>query len=41
MFSDSSFASELLTHAKQLFDFAEARPGIYSNSIEDAAGYYR
>lgn len=40
-FTDPSFSADLLTHAKQLFKFAEQYPGKYSDSIADAAGYYR
>ena len=39
--SDPSFSDDLLTHAKQLYKFAEDYPGKYSDSIADAAGYYR
>lgn len=38
--SDSSYANTLLTHAKQLFDFAKNYRGKYSDSITDAQSYY-
>lgn len=38
---DPSYAGKLLRHAKELFDFAEKFPGKYSDSINDAAAYYR
>jgi len=38
---NATYANELLTHAKQLFKFAEDFPGIYSNSVNEAAAYYR
>nr|APF29556.1 endo-beta-1,4-glucanase isozyme GN1 [Gecarcoidea natalis] len=38
--SDSSYSSTLLTHAIQLFDFADQNRGVYSDSIADAANYY-
>ncbi|KAM1262784.1 hypothetical protein PS2_027649 [Malus domestica] len=34
------YASDLLTHAKQLFEFARNHPGIYSNSISAAGKFY-
>nr|AMH40379.1 glycoside hydrolase family 9 [Ramulus artemis] len=39
--ADSNYASTLLTHAKQLFNFANTHRGIYSEAISDAAGFYR
>ncbi len=33
--------AEALTHAKQLFDFADKYRGKYSDSIPDAAIYYK
>ncbi|XP_064612017.1 endoglucanase E-4-like [Liolophura sinensis] len=38
---DPAYATKLLTHAKQLYDFANKFPGIYSNSVNQASGYYR
>lgn len=38
--SDPDFADTCLSHAKQLFDFADRRRGAYSNSIADARAYY-
>eukprot|EP00794_Sanderia_malayensis_P007297 gene7297-8113_t len=39
--SDAAYSSELLLHAKQLFDFADKHRGVYSNSIPGAASFYR
>ncbi len=38
---DPSYSATLLEHAKQLYDFADNFRGEYSNSITDAAGFYR
>ncbi len=44
--SDATYAATLLTHAKQLFDFAEATKGTngsengYSNCIKDSQAFY-
>ncbi len=38
---DPSYASTLLTHAKQLYTFADQRRGKYSDCITDAANFYR
>lgn len=38
--TDSSYADILLTHAKQLFDFANKYLGKYTESITDAKGSY-
>jgi endoglucanase len=38
--SNSSYANILLTHAKQLFDFANKYRGKYTESITDAKGSY-
>ncbi|CAL5207889.1 unnamed protein product [Lathyrus oleraceus] len=37
---DSEYASTLVTHAQQLFDFANNHQGIYHNSIPPAAKIY-
>nr|AOV94250.1 cellulase [Antipaluria urichi] len=37
---DQSYSNTLLTHAKQLFDFANNHRAIYSDSIADAKLYY-
>nr|ADB82658.1 endo-beta-1,4-glucanase [Odontotermes formosanus] len=37
---DPSYSNDLLTHAKQLFDFANNYRGKYSDSITDANSYY-
>nr|AFD33365.1 endoglucanase [Macrotermes barneyi] len=37
---DSSYSNNLLTHAKQLFDFANNYRGKYSDSITDANNFY-
>ncbi|KAJ1695580.1 hypothetical protein LUZ63_012278 [Rhynchospora breviuscula] len=38
--SDSNYASTLLTHAKQLFDFARNHRGLYQNSVPVAGVFY-
>ena len=38
---DPSYAAELRQHAEQLYSFADNYRGVYSESITDAAGYYR
>jgi len=38
--TDPNYANTLLTHAKQLFDFANNYRGKYSDSITAAQGYY-
>jgi endoglucanase len=41
---DPAYSRTLLTHAKQLFSFADSTAGagkVYSDCISDAAGYYR
>ena len=37
---DSSYAAELLTHARSLFEFADEHRGVYTNAISDAGGFY-
>jgi endoglucanase len=37
---DPNYSNNLLTHAKQLFDFANNYRGIYSDSIIDARNFY-
>jgi hypothetical protein len=37
---DNSYADRLLTHAKQLYAFADTYRGKYSDSIPDARNYY-
>ncbi|XP_042506171.1 endoglucanase 6-like [Macadamia integrifolia] len=39
--SDPSYANELLTHAKQLFEFADKYRGKYDSSITVARKYYQ
>ncbi|NLT53420.1 MAG: endoglucanase, partial [Actinomycetales bacterium] len=39
--SDSGYAATLLSHAKQLYSFADNYRGKYSDCITDAAGYYK
>ena len=39
--TDHDYSSLLLQHAKQLFSFADTYRGLYSNSIPDAAQFYR
>ncbi|BAJ32778.1 MULTISPECIES: glycoside hydrolase family 9 protein [Kitasatospora] len=38
--SDPAYAATLLTHAKQLYSFADTYRGKYSDCIKDAQGYY-
>jgi endoglucanase len=38
---DPSYSQTLLNHAIELYNFADSYRGVYSNSITDAAGYYR
>ena len=39
--SDPAYAAELLTHAEQLFDFADTHRGLYSTSIPNAGDFYK
>ncbi|GAB3892327.1 hypothetical protein GCM10029964_066940 [Kibdelosporangium lantanae] len=39
--SDPGYAATLLTHAKQLYSFADTYRGAYSNCITDAQNFYR
>ena len=39
--TNSVYSNELLTHAKQLYTFANQYRGKYSDSISDAANFYR
>jgi len=38
--SDPTYSDKLLTHAKQLFTFADTHRGKYSDSVPEAATYY-
>ncbi|WP_431682860.1 glycoside hydrolase family 9 protein [Kitasatospora sp. KL5] len=38
--SDPAYAATLVTHAKQLYSFADTYRGKYSDCIKDAQGYY-
>jgi hypothetical protein len=38
--TDTAYADKLLTHAAQLFNFADTYRGKYSDSIPDAANFY-
>jgi len=38
---DPTYSNNLLTHARQLFDFANNYRGIYSDSITDARNFYQ
>jgi hypothetical protein len=38
---DPAFSTKLLTHAKELYEFAKKYKGIYSESVNEAAAYYR
>jgi len=37
---NSTYSNILLTHARQIFDFANNYRGKYSDSITDASNYY-
>ncbi|WP_339159733.1 glycoside hydrolase family 9 protein [Paenibacillus sp. FSL W8-0186] len=39
--TDAAYSGELLKHAKQLYQFADQYRGAYSDSITDAAQYYK
>ncbi len=39
--SDPTYSAKLLTHAKQLYKFANEKRARYSDSIKEASGYYR
>ncbi|HET7809630.1 MAG TPA: glycoside hydrolase family 9 protein [Steroidobacteraceae bacterium] len=39
--TDPTYANTLLTHARQLYSFADTYRGKYSDCITDAAGYYQ
>ncbi|KAL1191431.1 Endoglucanase 14 [Cardamine amara subsp. amara] len=38
--SDKAYAITLIRHAKELFEFAKAHPGLYQSSIPNAGGFY-
>ncbi|KAK8936819.1 Endoglucanase 13 [Platanthera zijinensis] len=38
--SDPRYATNLINHAKQLFDFARNHPGLYQNSVPVAGQFY-
>lgn len=38
---DKSYSDKLLSHAKQLFNFADQYRGIYSDSIRNVPEYYK
>ena len=40
-FSDSAYAHTLLSHARDLYDFAVEYQGDYSDSITNARDFYR
>ncbi len=37
---DPTYSEKLLTHAKQLYKFANEKRGLYVNSITDAQHFY-
>ena len=39
--ADPTYSEELLTHAKQLYEFGDTHRGIYSDSITNAADFYK
>jgi len=38
---DATYANTLLTHAEQLYNFADTYRGVYSDCITDAASFYK
>lgn len=40
LISDTAYANKLLSHAKQLYEFATQFKGKYSTSVSAAAAYY-
>ena len=41
MFPDEDYSNTLLAHAREVYDFAYNYRGRYSDSISDAANFYR
>ena len=39
--TDTSYSNELLDHAKTIYEFADTCRGKYSDSVSDAAEFYR
>lgn len=39
--TDISYSMRLLQHAAELYDFADKNRGLYSDSIPNAASFYR
>ncbi|MGE6631437.1 glycoside hydrolase family 9 protein [Bacillus sp. NPDC077027] len=39
--TDSAYSDELLTHAKQLYAFADQYRGVYSNCVTNAQSFYK
>ena len=37
---DAAYSEKLIGHAKDLFEFAKAYPGVYQSSITNAGGFY-
>ncbi|KAF8099733.1 hypothetical protein N665_0238s0059 [Sinapis alba] len=37
---NADYAEKLIGHAKDLFEFAKAHPGVYQSSISNAGGFY-
>ncbi|KAG2326105.1 hypothetical protein Bca52824_008833 [Brassica carinata] len=37
---NAAYAKKLINHAKDLFEFAKAHPGVYQRSITTAGGFY-
>nr|VDD04783.1 unnamed protein product [Brassica oleracea] len=37
---NAAYAKKLISHAKDLFEFAKAHPGVYQSSISNAGGFY-
>ncbi|KAJ4866195.1 Endoglucanase 15 [Raphanus sativus] len=38
--SDAAYANTLISHARDLFEFGKNHPGVYHDSITNAAGFY-
>jgi hypothetical protein len=39
--SDATYSAKLLKNAEQLYEFADKHRGNYSDSIKDAAAFYK
>ena len=41
MAADANFSAKLLTEAKSIYTFAKNHQGFYSDSVPDAANFYK